>query len=85
MSTLTAIVVSVVEALTDESAADVAVSVVPLVSALLAPAGTSTRTHRSTLSPGCTVGVVLSGVVQPAANTLAVQVLDDETAYESAW
>ena len=57
-------VVSFAVALTAESVVDVAVIVVSLVAPLAADAGTVTLTQRSTLSPGCTVAVVLSGVVQ---------------------
>jgi len=67
VSTATAIVVSLAVPLTLLSALDFTVSVVSLVAALAAPAGTLTFTHTSTAEPGATVGVVLAGVVQLAS------------------
>src|SRR5205809_2318789 len=84
VSTDTAIVVSFAVALTDGSVAEVAVIVVSLVLPLAADAGTPTLTQRSTPSPGCTVAVALSGVVHVASKICAVQVLEDDSAYESA-
>src|SRR5882757_2262885 len=83
VSAVTAIEVSVVDTFTDESAADVAVSVVGLVSPSPAAAGTSTCTHRSALPPEGTAAVDVTGVLQSAPNTWAGQVLDDATVYES--
>ncbi len=57
-------VVTVAEAETDGSPTEVAVIVATLVSLSVASAGTSTFTHTIVDSPGATVGVVGSGVVQ---------------------
>src|SRR5262245_14428435 len=76
--------VSVVDTFTDESAADVAVSVVALLSPSAAEAGTATCTHRSTVPPEGTLAVVVTGVLQSDANTWAGQVLVEATVYESA-
>src|SRR5581483_3786668 len=83
VSTETAIVVSLVVTVTDGSATEVAVTVVSLVPPLAVDAGTLTLTQRSRLSPDGTVAVVLTGVVQVGSRTRAVQVLVDDTVYES--
>ena len=58
-------------ALTAGLPTEVALTVAVFTSALGAPAGTLTRTQTFAVSPGATVAVVVSGVVQVASSTMA--------------
>ena len=74
MSTATAFVVTVPDALTAELPTEVAVTVAVLVVPSTALEGTSTLTHTLVESPEATLPVVVNGVVQVESRKLTGKV-----------